>query len=196
MCRPNADSRRKPTHSEGRRVARGLLAGVQDTSVLDLGYDSSAVAVFLAYQWLFSGAGYSTWELEDYIERSEDSPVYFDALWLIVEELGDRGEDFAFNLFMWLQDVVFAKRERPAMKPLAPHRSINSAHLERDVHVQIVVETLRRVRVSPRGKSVSGCRIVADALDVSEDAVTHIWKQRGWAESYEPMLRKHLDAIS
>ena len=132
MCRPNADSRRKPTHSEGRRVARGLLAGVQDTSVLDLGYDSSAVASVPAYQWLFSGAGYST----------------------------------------------------------------NSAQLERDVHLQIVVETLRRVRVSPRGKSVSGCRIVAEALDLSEDAVTHIWKQRGWAESYEPMLRKHLDAVS
>ena len=83
-------------------MARGLLAGVQDTSVLDLGYDSSAVASVPAYQWLFSDAGCSTWELEDYIERSEDSPVYFDALWLIVEELGDRGEDFPFNLFVWL----------------------------------------------------------------------------------------------
>ena len=190
------DSRRRPTHPEGLRVAKALLAGARDTSVLDIERESSAVAAVLAYQSLLSPAGCPSCELDDFIERSESNVVYYDALWLVWEVLVSRNEDVPDSLIRWMFGAVFGGRQRPDMKPLAPHRPVNSGQLERDVHVQTVIEILRRVGVPPQGSSVSGCRIVAEALELSEDAVALIWKQRGWAKSYEPMLRKHLHAIS
>ena len=69
-------------------------------------------------------------------------------------------------------------------------------NLVRDVQVQFTIEVLRRVGVSPRGTLVSGCRILAEALELSEDTVMLIWKERGSAKPFDLVLRRHLDAIS
>ena len=95
------DSRRRPSHGEGLRVARGLLADIPDTSRLDSEYESAAVSVFLVTQ-LLTHIGESTPdELSDYIERSLSNRVYFDALWCICKVLSDRGEAIPRPLAIW-----------------------------------------------------------------------------------------------
>ena len=195
-ARDNVDSTRKPLYSEGLRVARALLAEVGDTGSLDLEYEYTVVSEFLASSWLSPNPGCSPCELQDYIERSGSSRAYYDALRIIVEKLFDRGVDVPRPLFLWLEDVVFGRRRRPDVKPLPPNRSVNPLNLPCDVQIEFTIEVLRKVGVLPRGTHLSGCRVVAEVLGLSEDHVERIWKERGSAKSYEPMLRKHLGAVS
>ena len=194
--RSSKDSSRPPTHGEGLKVARALPAEVGDTGSLDLEYEYTVVSEFLASSWLSPNPGCSPCELQDYIERSGSSRAYYDALRIIVEKLFDRGVDVPRPLFLWLEDVVFGRRRRPDVKPLPPNRSVNSLNLPCDVQMEFTIEVLRKVAVLPRGTHLSGCRVVAEVLGLSEDHVERIWKERGSAKSYEPMLRKHLGAVS
>ena len=85
---------------------------------------------------------------------------------------------------------------RPALNPIASHRPVNSVTLERDVQIHFTIEILRRVGVPPRGRDASGCRMVAEALGLSEDTVGRIWKELSSTEKFEGFVLKHLDAIS
>ena len=76
----NADERRRPSHSEGLRIARALLAALSDKSPLDPEHESAAVAQVLADQLLSRIGVPSRPALRDYIRRSESSRVHFDAL--------------------------------------------------------------------------------------------------------------------
>ena len=190
------DSRRRPSHGEGLRVARGLLVDIPDTSRLDSEYESKAVSVFLGTQ-LLTHIGESTPdELSDYIERSWFSRVYFDALWCICEVLSDRGEAIPRPLIRWLRGVALGRRWRPVMMAVQAHRPVNWAHLERDFQVHFIIEVLSRVGVPPRGIYVSGCRIVSEAIELSEETVIRIWKERAWKRSFEPELRKYVEATA
>ncbi len=190
------DSRRRPSHGEGLRVARGLLADIPDTSQLDSEYESAAVSAILGTQLLTHIGESSPDELSDYIERSLSNRVYFDALWWICELLSDRGEAIPLPLFRWLREVAVGFRWRPAMMSGQSHRPVNWAHLERDVQVHFVIEVLFRVGVPPRGSNVSGCRIVSEAIELSEETVIRIWKERAWKRSFEPELRKYVEATA
>ena len=194
--RGSADSRRRPTHTEGLRVAKAFLAGVQGRSGLDPYRESLAVTETLVRHFLAPLGQCRPCDLKEYIECSDDSRAYFDALIDISDILVSKREGFPLRLAFWWAEIASCRRFRPPLKPLPPNRPVNSAHLVRDVQICFTIEILRRVGIAPRGSLVSGCSIVAEALGISEDAVESIWKGRIWEKSAEPVLRKHLDAVS
>ena len=189
------DSRRRPTPPEGVCVARALLADVQDTKHLDLESESMAVTEALVRHWMHPSDECAVCSLEDYIERSESSRAHFDAVWCITGLLLDHGGDVSETLIGWLEDVHDRRRLRPPLASVPSHRPVNPATLVRDAQIHFTLEILRGVGVSPRGDTVSGCRMVAEALGLSEDSVARIWKERAWEKSFESVLRKHLGAV-
>ena len=55
----------------------------------------------------------------------------------------------------------------------------------------------------PQGRRVSGCRIVAEVLEHSEDneglseeTVVRIWKARIWEQPFQRVMQKHSKAIA
>ncbi len=70
------------------------------------------------------------------------------------------------------------------------------------MYLQGAVAILARLGVSPNGTHVSGCRIVAEAMNtpgakcVTEATVKRIWKQCAWRASYLPPMRKYSKAIA
>ena len=190
------DSRRPPSHPEGLRVARGLLVDIPDTGRLDAEQESEDVSKVLAAQWLPPIGVPSRVKLREYIRRSPSSRAYFDALTRICEELDNRGEAIPGYLARWREEVADERLQRPAMKPVPSHRPANPDQLKRDMHIQFAIEVLGRVGVRPSGSDVSGCRIVSEALGLSEDTVTRTWKTRIWRKSIAPAMRKYSKAIA
>ena len=64
------------------------------------------------------------------------------------------------------------------------------------MHVQFPIEILERLGVSPQGTPVSGCRIVAEAMNIPEDTVVRIWKKCTWRKSFLPTMRKYAKDIA
>ena len=76
----SADSRRRPDLWEGLPVARRLLADVQGKKRFAPARESIDVTQTLVLHWLSNPERCQSCDLEDYIERSEASRAYFDAL--------------------------------------------------------------------------------------------------------------------
>ena len=194
--RGSPDSRRPPSHPEGVRVARGLLVDIPDTGQLDAEPESAAASEFLADQWVSLSGKRRPAALQEYIEQSVSNRVYFDALVRIGEKLHDQGESIPRPLARWLAKAAGGLRRRPDMKPVSSHRPVDPAFLVRDIHIQFAIEVLRRVGVKPNGSSVSGCRMVSEALGLSEDTVRRIWKECPWRTSFVPAMQKYSKAIA
>ena len=205
------DKQRLPTHSQGLRIARALLAEISDGGKLDPEQDAATVAQVLAYQLLPPIAAPSRPLLRAYIRRSGYGSVHFDALSLIYESLKSQGKAIPSLLARWHQDVASRRRQRPDMKPVAPHRPANPNRLMRDIHIQFVIGLLQRLGVPPYGShlSISGCRIVwqalqelsdagilPDTLGLAEGSMERIWKECTWRGSFMPVMRKHSKAIA
>ena len=61
----------------------------------------------------------------------------------------------------------------------------------RDLQINFVIGLLERVEVKPRGKYVSGCRIVAEVVGLSEYRVKSIWEMR-----FTVSMAKHSEAVA
>ena len=190
--RGSTDSGRRPDLEEGLRVARALLADIAVAARFDFEWESEAVPIALADHWLSLKGKRRPAALQEYIKRSRSNRAHFDALEIIWQELNCRGESIPDPLDKWVVDGL---RRRPDRKPVAPHRPVRAAQLVRDVQIRFTIGVLRRVGVKPRGSFVSGCGIVSEALEVSEETVTRIWKERIWERPFEP-VRKHSKAIA
>ena len=194
--RGSADSRRRPSHSECLRVARCLLDDlVRDTGRFDPESESRAVTESLIRYWMFHTGLSRIRLLDEFIERSEDRRAYFDALWNLAELLVSLGAGLPVRLRRWSLECVLGLRRRPPLPPHPAHRPVNSENLVRDVQIHFTIEILCRVGVEPRGTPVSGCRIVAEVLELSEDTVIRIWKQRIWEPPFNHVLRRNHKAI-
>ena len=154
-------------------------------------YESLEVTEALVLHWLYDSKGSKTRVLKAYIELSETNPDYFGALYRISHILvaGDKG--FPDLLLKWWVEIACGRRSYPARKTLPAHRPVNSANFLRDVEIHFAIEVLHRVGVAPQGDEVSGCRIVAKAPGLKEYNVTRIWEI-----PLEPVLRRHLEAMS
>ena len=186
------DSRRLPDHSKGFMVATHLLAQVQGKGGLDSESEARDVAVALTLDWLSLPEQSQTSALEKYIESSETSRAHFDALNGIEGIIIRWGESPPFSLKMWSVECYVGLGSRPPLADLSANRPVNSAHLERDYQILFTLKILREVGVPPYGNPVSGCRVVAEALELSEESVKRIWKARNSPES---MLLRHLEAV-
>ena len=193
----SADSGRKPSHSEGLRVARGLLAHIPDTGPLDFAWEYAAVSTVLAALLLPPIGIRSRAALRAYIKLSIRSRVFYDALLRICVELDKRGEAISPMLAKWRREVVGGQRLRPARKARPRRRPVKPDDVRRDLRIQLTIEILRRIGVPPRGKVVSGCRIVTEALKpseddkgLSEDTVVRIWNGRIWEKPFKPVMQK------
>ena len=194
--RGSPDGRRRPSHQEGLQIAKALLADVPDRGQFDSEWESAAVSSVLAAQWRPPIGVRSPDALLEYIERSESSRVYFDALKRIGEELDSRGEAVPDPLARWRQEAAGGLRRRPAREPVPSNRPVDLATLLRHLQIQFTILIMLRVGVPPRGSPVSGCRIVSKALELSEDTVERIWKERMWRRSFGLVMQKHSRAIA
>ena len=190
------DKMRRPTHSDGVRIAKPMLSDIRDTDPLDVEWEADIVARVLAGQGPFSNILPSRRVWREYIKNSRSIRVFFDALNYIYEEKRNRDRAIPRRLARWRKHVAEGRRRRPAMKPKPNHRPANWTRLVRDIHIQFTIEFLRGVGVPPRGTPVSGCRIVAEALGVPELTVVNVWKTRTWRKSYVPMMRKYSKDIA
>ena len=190
------DSRRLPSHQEGLRVARAMLADIPSPGPLDLEQETAAIAQILAAKLLPPIGVPSRQAVRYYRDRSESIPAYFDALTLLCEELDKQDKCIRGVLGRWRQEVADGHRLRPATKPIEAHRPANPEQVNRDVHIQFTLEVLRRVGVSPRGRFVSGCRIVSEVLGLSADTVGRIWNECRWGRSLLPAMQKYSKAVA
>ena len=190
------DSRRSPSHDEGLRVARGLLADIPDVGPLDAEGEADTVARVLAGEGLVTYGILTRAKQREYIKESRTSTAHFDALVHLCARWDEWGWDLPPQLARWRQEVADGGLPRAAMMPIPAHRPPNTSQFERDMHIQFAIAVLERVGVAPQGSLVSGCRIVAGAMDISEDTVVRIWKQCPWRKSYVPTMRKHAQAIA
>ena len=190
------DGRRPPELWEVLPVAEHLLTDVQGKKRFAPARESIDVTQTLVLHWLSHPERCQSCDLEDYIERSEDSRAYFDALLYLVAAIRFRGEQLPVPLFFWWLDYAVGRRQRPQLRPFPAHRPVNSANLVRDVHIHFTIEILRRVGVAPQGEDFSGCEIVAEALKLHKETVIRIWKERIWKRPLEPVLRRYLEAVS
>ena len=187
------DDKRRPWHEEGLRIARPLLAGIPDKINLDPEGEYEAMANVLA-ALLSPPMGESSPEtLQRYIKLAKSHPVYSDALKRYIEELDDPVKTIPRPEIRWHPRVPGRRRVRHYAKTIVqPHPPVKPALLLRNLHIQFVIGLLQRVQVPPRGKYVSGCRIVACVLvGLSEYTVKDIWKMRFTHE-----MRKHSEAIA
>ncbi len=205
--RGSTNSRRRPTHREGVRVARAMLANITDAARFDFEWESETVSIVLAAQWASRDGKRRPGELPVYIDYAGASRAYFDALQCIEKKFSSRGKSILRPLDRWRAKVASGLRRPPDRKPIPPHRPVTSAQSVRNVEIQFVIEILRGVGVRPNGTLVSGCRIVAEALKqvagagcdevaLSEHTVKRIWQERGWKRPFEPVFVKYSKAIA
>ena len=195
--RGSADNGRRPSHPEGLKVARCLLADVvPGTGRFDPESESRAVTKSLIRYWMFHTGLSQTRLIDDFIEHSEDSRTYFDALWDLAELLVSLRVGPPARLRRWMLECVLGLRRRPPLPSLPAHRPVNSYNLVRDVQIHFTIEILDKVGVAPRGSPVSGCRIVSEVLELSEDSVTRIWKRRIGKSHFDDVLLSRNKAVA
>ena len=185
------DSRHLPSHQEGLRVARALLADIAPTDRLDSERENAAVSKILADLMSPPLGASSSGALRQCISRSRTSRVHFDALARLFEEKNSRGEGIPRPLLKWRQEVAGGRRRRPAKRSAPRYRPVNPADFVRNIQIQFTIAVLQRVGVKPRGRLVSGCRIVSEKLGCSEDNVKRIWNK-----PFTPEFQKHAGAIA
>ena len=130
-------------------------------------------------------------KLQRYIKFSESKRVYRDALRRYNLEFDRPDKTIYRPVFRWQRKAAGRSGLRRAKIKIASHPPVKPALLVRNLQIQFVIGLLDRVGVPPQGTYVSGCRIVADILGLSEDAVKVIWESRFTAD-----MRKHSKAIA
>ena len=183
-------SMRRPSHAEGVRVARALLADLPYPGPLDTEEEAATVAKVLAGHGLVTYGFLTRARVREYIRESPKSRVHFDALSDVISEWEKRGVAIPGRLAKWRQDVADGRLQRPDAQPIPRHRPTNPAQLPYQMQIQFIIEILQRLGVPPQGTLNSGCRIVAEAKDIPEYTVVRIWKQRTWKTSFLPTMRK------
>ena len=128
---------------------------------------------------------------------------YFDVLMRICGELDLRGEAIRPMLAKWRTKVAGGRWRRPDRKPLPPYRPVKLDHVRRDLKIQLTIAVLERFGLPPRGSPYSGCSIVTEVMEGSEDneglseeTVGRIWKERIWEQPFQRVVRKHSKAIA
>ena len=184
-------SSRSPSHSEGFRIARQMLAGIPDKISLDSEGEYEDMSKLLAALLSPPLGEPSPERLQRHIELSKSIPVYRDALRRYYEELDNPPKIIFRPALRWQRKAAGRTRLRRAKIKVPSHRPVNPALLLRNLLIQVVIGLLDRLGVPPRGKYVSGCRIVGEVIDRREDSVKAIWEM-----GFTAAMRKHSKAVA
>ena len=182
--------RRPPTHGEGLRIARRLLAGIPHKISLDAVGEYEALSQVLAALLAPPMGEPSPERLQSYNDLSRSIPVYQEAL-RRYKHLYKPDKVIFYQDFRWQRRADAKSKLHRAKFKVAPHSPVKPALLLRDFQVQFVIVLLDRVGVSPLGTHLSGCRIVGEALGLSKDTVKKIWGKRFTVE-----MQEHSEAIA
>ena len=187
------DSMRRPSHTEGHRLAKALLVDVRPPGPLDTQGEATFIAKMLAGHGLVTYSFRRRARRREYIKKSRTIPVYFDALLAILAEWERWGVAIPRDLARWRQEVADGRRRRPDPQSIPPQRPANPTQVAYQMQVQFTIEVLDRLGVPPQGSPISGCGIVAEAMemDISEGTVVSIWKKCPWRKSFLPAIRKY-----
>ena len=184
-------SRRPPLLSEGLRIARLMLAGIPDKISLDSEGEYEAMSELLAALLSPPMGEPSPAKLQRCIELSKSIPVYRDALRRYYEELDNPAKTIFRPALKWQRRAAGRTRLGRAKIKVPAHSPVKPALLLRDLQIQFVIGLLERVGVRPRGKYVSGCRIVGEVIGLSPGRVKSIWEMR-----FTAAMRKHSKAVA
>ena len=180
-----------PTHEEGLRLARAVLAHAPGRLLLalmpsvegmDTEWESQALSALLAHQWIRERSPRMVAQMKNHSHLR----VYFDAIILICEELKFLGEEIRPPLRYWKREFDSGRRKRPGATPLPNHPPVTLPKLVSDLNIQLAIEILSRIGIRPEGKDISGIHLVEMALEDSEDKtlrLTHEGLRRVWARA-------------
>ena len=163
--------KRPPSYEEGRRFARVLLAPFMKGAFWEIDWDRGILTRIKADSWLDSRDPH---ELNELIDDSEESPVAWDALQLICQEVADRREvRFSEALLEWNLMANHGHLERPDEGPAPRHRPRKLGYRLRNNEIRHTVDLLAQVGMP----KTAGCDAVAEAVHLSPSTIRGIFQE-------------------
>ena len=145
----------RPSVEEGCLIARVLLAPFMNEARWETDWDREKIVRGQAVDWL---GGRSLLELRYYILASDLSPVAWDTLKAICQQLAARGEeDIPRDLLMWNLWADYGLYPRPAEVPAPRHRLRKLGYILRDNEIRHTVDLLIQVGMP----KTAACQAVA-----------------------------------
>ena len=173
LARRHALSNGKPPPSleEGRRFALVLLDDVMIEEKWELDWDRPSLAGRMADGWLDRR---DPSELQRLIHDSPKSPVSWDVLKLICEELAGRREEYPpLELLLWYFMATHGHPERPDEGPAPSHRPRKLGYKLRNNEIRNTVDLLAQVGMP----KTDGHYAVAEAFHLSEITISRICQE-------------------
>ena len=166
-----SDGKPPPSPEEGRRFALALLDDVMIEGLWEWDWDRLRHIGGLADWWLDSR---DPAELQKLIHDSEKSPVSWDVLKRICQELAGRGEeDPPRELLQWYFGATHGHPERPDEGPAPSHRPQKLGYKIRNNEIRHTVDLLAQVGMT---KNDGHCA-VAEAFHFSEIRISRICQE-------------------
>ena len=157
--------RDRPSVEEGCQIARVLLAPFMNPARWETDWDMEQYVRLQVVSCLRSR---DLTELEYYILASELSPVAWDTLKAICQQLVMRGEeDIPRELLMWNVWAYFGLRPRPAEVPAPRHRLRKLGYILRNNEIRHTFDLLRQVGM----RKIAGCQAVANGTRLEPTTV-------------------------
>ena len=155
----------RPSVEEGCQIARVLLAPFMNPARWETDWDMEQYVRLQVVSCLRSR---DLTELEYYILASELSPVAWDTLKAICQQLVMRGEeDIPRELLMWNVWAYFGLRPRPAEVPAPRHRLRKLGYILRNNEIRHTFDLLRQVGM----RKIAGCQAVANGTRLEPTTV-------------------------
>ena len=186
------DSRRRPDHQEGLRIATPLLADIPDTDQFDSEWESR-----FGSSLVDPHRSTLLWRVARVHRALRSQPGLLRRSRAHGGEAGQpaRGHPRPARHVAGEGCRRAKAAARQEVCPIPSPRQ--SSHLLRDLQIQFTIAVLQRVGVKPRGH-VSGCYIVSEALELSEGNVSLSGDsvKRIWDRPFMPEFRKHSKGIA
>ena len=155
---------------EGIQFARVLLHDLTKEEVWETNWDRRLFVTGQADSWLDSR---DPDELRNLIRASEKSPISWDALQLICQELADRRDEPPAALLLWYFWASYGHPKRPDEGPAPPHRPRKVGFELRNNEIRYAVDLLALVGMP----KAAGCEIVAKALHLAPRTIGAICRK-------------------
>ena len=165
------DGRPPPSLEEGRRFALVLLDDVMIEEKWEFDWDRPNLTGRMADGWMDSR---DPSELQRLIHDSPKSPVSWDVLKLICEELAGRGEEYPpLELLLWYFRATQGHPERPDEGPTPRHRPRKLGYKLRNNEIRNTVDLLAQVGMT----KTDGRCAVAEAFHFSDITISRICQE-------------------